>query len=327
MLNLRTLLAAACALTLAGCATNRETVYVDLSSIHPSSLQPVAELPSPKAPGATPGETLTLPATEPTSITLGARDDLLRENIERAERELSRALSREYLDEAEREASALLGALNPERDAALAAAQDRIRERFSIYAEERAPKLARLTAIVGFPDPNPASTPSTQEMPEYARRLLEEARQLRADLRSIDAAYEADVAAILQEVTSEYDNKLAELQAQIARQRSDAIERAEQNAVRQAQSAYAALQPSLLKRETVEVPGTPAKTVTIEPVQAMPEPPKVESNLLTPQEREALLKEQLTIWSSARGYVLSQTPIGARDATDEFKEWRKEMGL
>lgn len=327
MLNPRTLLIAACALSLAGCAANRETVYVDLNSIPASGLQPVSKLPSPKPPGATPGVTLTLPATEPTSITLGARDDLLRENIERAERELTRALSREYLDQAEREAATLLGALDPERSAALSAAQDRIRERFAVYANERAPRLARLTAIVGFPDPNPNSTPITQELPNYARQILEEANKLRAELRSIDAAYEADVAAILLEVTSEFDEKLAELQAEIARARADAIERAEQGAVQQAQAAYSALQPSLLKRQTVEVPGAPAETVTIEPVPAMPQPPKVESNLLTPLEREALVRNQLQIWSSARGYVLSKTPIGARDATEEFIQWRKEMGL
>lgn len=321
---------AALALTGLGCeaAAPGPMVFIDFDAalIATTSTPAVANaLPNP--PAAQPAKTLAIPGTLGRTLTVDSSQErqVIERNRERAERELSRSLATLYQREAERAGQERLKELEPSRQEALRAAQDAVRIAFEAYALKRGPKVARLTAIVGFPDPNPDSLPPTREPDAAVKPRLEEAVALRAEIRTLAREYEVRSQELLAEAERRHDVDLTEAKAEIGRLRVGAIERAEQEAVAEIARSHSELQSLLIPSTTVELPATPPQSRTLPAEPPYDRAPAVDARVLTKQERRQLLVSQATIWAGARGYVIVDR--GGRDATAEFVAWVKDKRL
>lgn len=310
------------------CAPSRERVYIDLNAVL-ATLPPDRPLPDLDAPpGGEPPRTISIGSTPSMQVRVGqSAEATLEENRARAQRQLARTLASEYRQELEAEANRRIAALEPLRREAEEAAQSAIRAIFEAYAEKRSVLIARLAAIVGFPDPNPRSLPPRRQVDAPAQKLLDEAASLREQINQVDREYEADVERTLASVEEKYQIDLTNLQASLEQERADALARAEKQAEAEARESFEALRPAMIQPQEISLPGAPARSQTLPAVPAAPDPPQVVGEALGPERRRKLIEAQLDVWAAARGYIISKSEGGARNATREFIQWREERGL
>lgn len=308
-------------------------VYVDFEAVLAGySGSPLPSHPLPRAPGGVPPTTLSIPAVAPQTLIIqgassGKAEALLEANRKTAVAELSKLLAERYVREVERAGQARIRLLEPAKQKAYEEAQAAIRAEFETYAQQRGQKLARLTSLVGFPDPNPLSLPPTTAVPEFVHARLAEASQLRKDIGALDDAYQARVVALLGEAGKQYNVSLSEAQGQIEADRKAAFARAEQEAITEAAKSYKSLAPLVMGAARVDLPGRPAQSVTLPAVPAPIAAPNVKERTLSLEQRRTILKDQLDMWIAVNGYELADNPDGVPNATPDFIKWRKERKL
>jgi hypothetical protein len=317
-----------------GChqATHRR-VFVDFEAVLASySASPLPSRPVPHPPSGLPAKTLSIPAVAPRSIVVeGASatqaNALLEQNRKTAVRELTKLLAERYVREVERAGQTRIHALEPAKRKAYEEAQSAIRTEFDAYAQKRGGKLAELTSLVGFPDPNPLSLPPTVQVPKFVQTRLDRAAQLRKDIAGLDDDYQNRVASILAAAEKQYDVSLTEARLQIEEDRAAAFARAEQEATAEAAKSYKSLAPLIMGGSRVDLPGRPAQSVTL-PAIPVPRPaPNVRERTLTLDQRRTILKDQLDMWIAVNGYELSTSSDGVPNVTPDFIKWRKERKL
>jgi len=252
---------------------------------------------------------------------------LLDKNRKEAIDELSKLLSQRYIREVERAGKERILALQPAKQAAYNKAQEEARAEFETYADQRGILVARLTSLVGFPDPNPKSLPPPTAVPEFVQARLTEAVDLRKKIAALDANYTNRISELLAEASKQYNVNLAFEQAQINEDRQDAIARATNEAMTEAAKSYKQLAPLIMGATTVSLPGEPAQSETLPAVPAPIAAPSVRERALSPEQRRAILKSQLDMWIALNGYQLASTPDGAADKTADFVKWRQEKKL
>jgi len=213
--------------------------------------------------------------------------------------------------------------LEKARMAAYDEASGRVREIFVKYAEERAPKVLRLTVIVGFPDPNPQSKPPRTTIKTFMQKMLDEAKKLREEIAAIDQAFDKEANAILASVKGATAQDEEKMRAKIEEFRTQLNDRAAKEAAAEVRISVKDLGLLLTEPSPVFVSGTPAKTLQIpaeKPLSPAPQVPSVgiPSGL---EDRRKLTQHELAIWLGLNRYRLVQ---GAPDRTREFNEWRQK---
>ena len=317
-----------------GCRQNApKVVYVDFEAVLASyKASPLPSHPLPKAPGGLPQQTVSIPAVPARTVvvqgTSGVKAEaLLEENRKKAVAELTSVLSRRYEREAQRAGEKRIRELDPKKKTAYLAAQTAIDEEFHKYAQARAPLIAGLTSLVGFPDPNPNSLPPPASTAPFLLKRLQEAASLRKQINALDAAYDSKVLDLLAQAAKEYNVDLAAIQQQVEADRAAGVKRAETEAMAEASKTYSALKPLIMGAAKVELPGQPAQSAVLPPVPPPISAPDVRERTLTASQRRSILESQLQIWLKANGYELSKTPDGVEDMTAEFVKWRQERKL
>lgn len=317
-----------------GCqATPHKRVYVDLEAVLASyKASPLPSKPPPRPPGGLPAKTVGLPPVPGKTIivegtTTAQAQRLLDENRRKAVRELTRLLAQRYVREVERAGAERIRALEPGRQTAMERAEQLLRAEFEAYADKRGDRVARLTSIVGFPDPNPLSLPPSQPVPAFVQRSLDEAAALRKEIHALDEAYDARAGEILAQVGKQYDVDLTSERVAIERDRAAALARAEQEATNEATETYKALAPLLMGSAGINLPGQPGQSVTLPAVPPPSAAPDVRERTLSLQERRTILTSQLQIWLALNRYELADRPQGDNDATAQFVRWRQERKL
>ena len=311
----------------------QQRVYVDFEAVLASyKSSPLPSRPVPKAPNGLPAQTLSLPAVAPRRVIVEGAPTvqagaLLEENRKKAVQELTRLLSRRYQREAERAGEKLVRALDPKRKAAYLAAQNSVQQEFQTYAVQRAPLIARLTSLVGFPDPNPNSVPPPADTPAFLVARLKEADDIRKQIAQMDAAYENKIQDLLAQAGNQYNVDLAAIQKQVDQDRQVAMRRAESEAVAEAAKTYKSLRPILMGPSQVDLPGEAAQSLQLPAVPPPISAPEVRERTLNANERRAILRSQLNIWLKLNGYDLAKSPDGVKDMTAQFEQWRKDRKL
>jgi len=203
----------------------------------------------------------------------------------------------------------------------LSRAQDRIRAEFERYAQERAPLLARLSILVGFPDPNPYSKPPDSPLRPVARQRFEEAAQVRGELEALDKRFEANSEAILASVTNLRSDLESALRLRIQAFRDQLNERAEREALSQVRLTARDLGLQLLDTPPIVLPPSGTRTATVPGEPPLPAAPKVPSLGIGSglADRRRLAEQELRIWLGLNRYRLAP---GAPDATGAFQQWR-----
>lgn len=308
-------------------------VYVDFEAVLASyKASPLPSKPLPKPPGGLPAKTVSVPAVPAKSIvvqgatTTRARE-ILEENRRLAVRELTRLLAQRYVREVERAGAERIKGLEPGRATAYQQATEAVWQEFLRYAEARGEKVARLTSIVGFPDPNPQSLPPRTPVPSFVQKDLDEAARLRREIQEMDLAYEQKIGEILAQVGKQYDVNLTEARVEIEKDRAAAMQRAESEAVQEASRTYRSLAPLLMGSQKMELAGQPAQSVTLPAIPAPAAPPQIRERALTLEERRRILKSQLDIWLALNHYELADNASGGDNVTTDFVAWRQERKL
>ncbi|HEY0867876.1 MAG TPA: hypothetical protein VGE01_10870 [Fimbriimonas sp.] len=206
-------------------------------------------------------------------------------------------------------------------------ANERIREVFVRYGEERAPLVADLALLVGFPDPNPEGVTPSVPLGNVDRQRLAKANELRQQIQILEAEFDQKVAAILGEVETENAALLADLRERIRKYRVENDAKAERDAAQQVQEDVRALGLQLTEQVRLTLPGVPTQATTL-PAAPAPKPaPEVSSaGILTSlEDRRLLVGRQVQIWSAQRRYQIVDSPNQGQDLTDEFIAWRKDL--
>jgi hypothetical protein len=317
-----------------GCRQSvQQRVYVDFEAVLASyKASPLPSRPVPKPPSGLPEQTVSIPAVAPRTVVVegtstAATGALLETNRKLAVEELTRLLSRRYVREVAREGARRILELDPIRKASFEAAQAAVTVEFERYAEKRSPLVARLTSIVGFPDPNPNSVPAPESSPPFAVKRLQEASAIRKDMAELDAQYVATITGLLAKVETKYNVDVETLQKQLDQDRQAAMRRAEAEAVAEAAKTYKDLRPILMGPTQVDLPGGSEQSLLLPPVPAPMAAPEVRERTLNANQRRSILEAQLQIWLKLNGYDLSKTATGVEDMTAEFVKWRQERKL
>jgi hypothetical protein len=314
-----------------GCAPPVERVFVDVDRVLAEWQIPAPVDPTVPSRPASPGTIVELhPGLPPRTVRVESQfePEALRARFaarqEQTYRDLLVRLRRVYAEEARRvevEGRRTLQRFAAER---FDEAADEIRRVFELAAEERAPVIARLSLLVGFPDPNPANAPPALPMLPVQQRRFEEAQALRTRLDEIDAKYEAMVAQVLAGIDDLVAEQAVQVQIQLEKFRAAADQRAQREAAAQIREVVQDLRLDLSDSVPVAVPGVPERrvAVTAEPVGP---PPQVRSRGIFDrrEDRERLVRADLRIWSAVNRYGIVERPQQGRDATQEFQAWRE----
>jgi hypothetical protein len=203
-----------------------------------------------------------------------------------------------------------------------AEANIRIRLIFEDYADQRAPRVAKLAVLVGFPDPNPTSIPPRNPLRPAAQALFDEAKQLREELARLDDDFLTAVQEILSDVVIRGVALKEDVMSRVMKFRDQMNRRAEQEAAAEVRTSIKELGLHLTEPSPLIVPGTPARTVRIPAEAPLPPPPQVPS-VGIPRglaDRRRLMQNELSIWMGLNRFRLQN---GAKDLTKDFQAWRE----
>ena len=320
---------------LVGCNQAKTPVYVDLDSIisHEKIVAPV-DIPIPKPPSTRPFLVETVPGAPALSIQDPANapkqnvQEMFEAEQAKAFSELQRRLRQFYQGEIQSFTLQQNRSISGEEQEAYAQANAKIRPLFEAWARDRATKFAKLALIAGFPDPNPNSNPADKSLPLVIQHREEEAKQLRLELKKMDADFQQQSRLILAVLLSKSSSDQAALKLKIEEFASQLDKRAEDEARAQIRKAASQLTFDLANPEPIQLPATSAHHVTIpaenplEPVREVPSGGILDGTA----DRRRLLEHELRIWLALNRYTLSDKPTGHRNVTQEFQIWRVQHG-
>jgi hypothetical protein len=211
-----------------------------------------------------------------------------------------------------------------EEAAAYAEANRKIRPIFEKWGHERAPVLSRLTLLAGFPDPGPNPGESEPTKSKFKARKETEIKQLRLDLKRIDADFTAARKALLDTLLAKSASDQAALQVRISEFAASLDKRAEQEANAQIRQAATHLTFKLASPTPIHLPEIPPQKLTIPAERPLESPPRVPSRTSSEikAQSRSFLEQELRIWLGVNRYTLARTKGGHRDATAEFQQWR-----
>jgi hypothetical protein len=251
----------------------------------------------------------------------------LEANRKKAQRQLEDRLRNVYYDELRKQQETALDEIDPSLAPKFAEAQAQRKAIFDAYATDRGAKMAQLTLLVGFPDPDPnASSPIRETATELAKSRRQKADGLRADIKELDKKYDHDVAVILRQIDAERDKNLTAIQERFSKARTDADARAKQEAATEMAALREEFGVALSAPRDIHLPAIPPKAVT-SPRLAQASAAPLPTPATSPEETRKLLEDQIKIWRAVKGYREGKTSRTARDGTEEFLEWRKSRLL
>lgn len=185
-------------------------------------------------------------------------------------------------------------------------------------APRRGRLVARLSLIVGFPDPGPTQRPLPEGASGVERELAESADRLRAGIAQMDAGFEQWINALLEAERVLSETGREDLAARIEEAyRRAATEAAREAAERMERTGRLEL-PSLLDTSAGRLAAQPERRIEVPVAEARLRPAQ-ELEPWTP--RKEVVETQLRIWLRIQGYKLARGPEGAPDKTAEFVSW------
>ena len=204
-----------------------------------------------------------------------------------------------------------------------------VRALFDSTSERRAPKLIRLSFLVGFPDDNPDSEPLPEDATYFEKEHEAEAKKLRSEIEAIDKEFETKAAEISSRYASILADKQTNLKSEIFRYERELNTKAEQEALAQIKSFRESVELKLKAAISASYPATPASVVAAPKVSGLPAPPKIDYSVsgISPNWVTEVADSDLRIWAPLNNYVLVPPGKGITDKTEEFIRWRRTRKL
>jgi hypothetical protein len=194
---------------------------------------------------------------------------------------------------------------------------------FARFAEQRLPKVIELSNLVGYPDPNPTSTPPRRPVTPYAQHQLDEAKRVRGELAAIDHDFEQEKNILLNQLKLDSEMDRANLETEIKDYQAELDRRAARLAAEEVPTNAKALGLRLVHPEALVVSAIPARKLAIPGEPPLATAPQVPSEQIPRgfAERLRLIRQELAIWLALNR--CRESPAG-RDATQEFQKWREK---
>lgn len=318
---------------LVGCQGPRPAqVYVDLDRVASEETKP-EPTPPPEVALAFAARSVTLAALPATTTTdrlierLRQAKDLIAASRHQSIESLNALLKSVYLAEAEAVIARNAHSTQPDRVGIFANALARLRAVFVDYGRERGPLLAQLSIHARTTDL--AASPIPSDATAIEAYNIQQANLVRGEIRKIDARYEARADQLLAEAQKEIDAQLRVLQGQAEREREEAERRAKEEARRQLSETQLDVDNAVESLIPPSLPAVPAESVTIPAGRSLGAPPTFAPTPVfgSLEQRRRILDQQVDIWIKSTGRRRASKATGARNATDEFLQWRNARNL
>ena len=325
------ILACAAGIVVSGCVNPpSEAVRVDLERvIRAEPVEPTLDVSVPGPPRSQPARTITLPGfparivRDPSKADPARIQRLLAQEQLEAQKRLNTLLRNFYQTQVRAFDLDQQRAVADREQTAYREANQKIRTAFERLAEVRGPKLARLSILAGFPDPNPESKPPIVELGNVSQARFDEAKRLREEIDALDLGFKAEAKAILRSVEEFTAQQRASALVALELFKDELNRQAEAEAKAQVKHATDSLRLQLANLPPMKLPAVASRSVTLPAEPALKPAPEVPSMGIGQSEadRRALARHELTIWLGLNRFVLSGN---GPDKTEEFIRWRSE---
>ncbi len=252
----------------------------------------------------------------------------VRDSVENAQRlaleKLSKRLRTYYQREMRRYQAEQQRLLDAEQRKSFDLAWEIVYKIFKEYSAERAPNVARLALLAGFPDPNPNSVLPERPLTPVGQKLFDQAKGLRATIDKLDADYAAQAQVVLDAAMDQAGLSASTEDSRIEIFGKELDKRSADEARGAVQQSFAELGLKLADRHDLQVPATSGRTIKIPAESPLARAPEVRSEGIPdgPADRRRLMEHELRIWAGLNRFDLVSDPKDGRDATQEFRTWR-----
>ena len=307
-----------------GCARDPALVYVDLNKVAAASLQPVDAPRTDKQPEI--GSTESIPQLDERDLFIGSAEErataaleLYQKTQEQAAKAVLDRLQKAYTAEAEREAGTETEQARQQYQDGVQKEIDAMHALFEKHAKDVGQLRYDLTAVVGFPDPDPRSLRVPRETDVEATKRFNKAKALRTQIKDLDDAFREEVKTRTATLSEGYNKRLNQIGLEASEARKQALERAKKDADALAQNALALLERTALdpSAKLTAVPGAESS------VNSGPEQRKPLAKSTGAKEPRDEIKAQLEVFLKVYRYRLAKRPSEGRDVTQEFLQWRR----
>lgn len=217
-----------------------------------------------------------------------------------------------------------------ERDDALEATYARLVEEadaklaklFAEYADQRRPRVIRLSYHVGYPFPSVSMLSDPPADRPLDRKQVGEARQLYRELDTLEDDFRTEFVKISEEVFVKLAQARQEAALEIADQIGKNQEQAERDARAAIESISADLDLSLIDEEGVRLPAVKSETTRVRSEGARDVTPAALEGVGPIESATQRMETDLALWAKLNRYRIVKDARLGLDKTKAFQEWR-----
>ena len=201
-----------------------------------------------------------------------------------------------------------------------------IRAIFEASAKKRGPLLTRLSFLTGFPPPEKLIPIEGENLTKKETERRTEIRELQRSIAEIDQQYEADTRKLETDNADKLEKETENIQVLLQAKQKEIDQRAEKEASQLVRRFTSSLSQRIFSRYTFQLKEIPTKTVNFPKMDSPSEVPRVTFDEGQANRGEkAELANELATFLSLNHYQRAVSPIGAKDVTKEFIEWRTNL--
>ncbi len=313
-----------------GCQQVAPLVYVDLARVpieKPKGLKSMELASTPASPKTK--KTISV-ESRPERIVKADREhsakairDLLESESAEARKVISERLKQYYQTEIDEFFDKEYANLAPAAQEAWKGYRDKVHPIFDEYAKQRGPLVVALTVLTEFPNPEQLVKVDPEADPAIQSRA-EKIRDLQRQINLLDRKYELEIAKLDARTRTSIQDSEEAMNAKVEEKRKEINERAEREAKQQVSVRTDVLNERLVGIKSINLPARAGTSQTVELGAADSGFKGVTSssrNVVPPVD----VHRQLQTWLALNGYDLADSPVGVRDATQDFVKWRTSL--
>jgi hypothetical protein len=314
-------------ISLSGCHQSAPIVYVDLDKVPLDKPKSIASLELPAGFQASKvGKTLGI-ESRPERVVRVDRDhsaaaikSLLEAESADARKTISERLKQYYQTEIDEFFDKEYENLGPEAQGAWRGYRDQVRPIFEKYAKERGPLVVALTVLTEFPNPETLVKIDPDADPAIQART-ERIREMQRQIALLDRNYDLEIEKLDGKTRLTIQDREQAMNDRVEAKRKEINDRAEREAKQQVNVRTDVLNERLVSMGAARLRSAKGDSVSLALSAAqsgVKEVPSTSRQIVPPADAH----RQLQMWLALNGYDLSDSPVGVRDATQDFIKWR-----
>ena len=317
-------------ISLIGCQQVAPMVYVDLDRVPLEKASSLKTLELSSTPAAQKSQKSIRIESRPERIVKVDREhsakairELLEAESAEARKVISERLRQYYQTEIDEFFDKEYANLAPAAQEAWKAYRDKVRPIFEQYAKERGPLVVALTVLTDFPSPEELIK-IDPEADLAIQNRAERIRDLQRKISVLDQSYEQEIAKFDANTRSAIQESEEAMNEKVEAKRKEINNRADREAKQQVSVRTDVLNERLVGVGATKLPARAGASQTVELGAA-------DSGFkgVTSSSRSVVppvdVHRQLQTWLALNGYDLADSPVGVRDATQDFDKWRTSL--